>query len=72
MKNKEAHYDAPGKLMQRTLELLKASDKSLLEIYNETGLPFYWLRKFAGGTFQNPSVNRVQFLYEHLTRQPLL
>lgn len=69
---KQEQFDNPGSLMQQTRDLLKASERGLLEIYKDTGLPFYWLRKFASGEFRNPSVNRVQFLYEHLTSKPLL
>lgn len=69
---KQEQFDHPGSLMQQTRELLKASELGLLGIYKSSGLPFYWLRKFASGEFRNPSVNRVQFLYEHLTSKPLL
>jgi len=68
----EAKFDAPGPLMRRTRELLNASEKGLLDIFTETGLPFYWLRKFKNGEFVNPSVNRVQYLYEYLSGKPLL
>ena len=68
---KQDRHDEPGTLMTRTRELLKTSKQGFLEIYSETGLPFYWLRKCAYGEFRNPSVNRVQFLYEHLTGKPL-
>lgn len=57
----------PGSLMVATFELLKESDKKPHDIYAETGLPFHWVKKFAAGEFENPSVNRVQFLYEYLT-----
>lgn len=63
-------FDNPLSLMKETKRLLKARD--LLEVYAETRVPFYWLRKFAAGEFQNPSVNRVQYLYEHLTGLSLL
>lgn len=69
---KENPYDKPMKLMETTQQLLKESDKTLLGIYTETGLPYYWLKKFSAGDFDNPSVNRVQFLYEFLTQSELL
>lgn len=69
---KQEQFDNPGSLMQQTRELVKASELGLLGIYKSSGLPFYWLRKFASGEFRNPSVNRVQFLYEHLTGKSLL
>lgn len=56
--------------MAKTRVLLKAA--GLLKVYTDTGLPFYWLRKVASGEIKNPSVNRVQYLYEHLTRTTLL
>lgn len=56
-----------GSLQERTLELLKESGKPAQDIYAETGLPFYWVRKFLANEIDNPSVNRVQFLYEHLS-----
>lgn len=62
--------DSPGTLMTKTLELLKQRD--LLEVYDETGIPFYWLRKFRYGEYQNPGVNRVQRLYEYLSASKLL
>ena len=62
---KDAPFDQPGELMIRTSELLK--DKDLLKIYAEIGIPFYWLRKFLYGEFKNPSVNRVEYLYRHLS-----
>ena len=63
------HYDEPGTLLCRTRELLE--DQDLLEVYKATELPFYWLRSFASGKHNSPSVNRVQVLYEHLTKSPL-
>lgn len=59
-------------LMNKTRELLKANDKSLPEVYRETGISFYWLRKFRNGEIKDPSVNRIQNLYEYLTGEPLI
>lgn len=61
----------PFSLLKRTLELLKEDSRSLIEIYTATGIPYYWLKKFSAGEFANPSVNRVQFLYEFLSGQQL-
>lgn len=63
-------FDQPGTLMLRTISLLK--EKDLLEVYSDTKVSFYWLRKFVAHEFKNPSVNRVQFLFEYLSKQPLL
>jgi hypothetical protein len=62
-------FDQPGSLMLETQRMLKEQD--LLTVYSETGISFYWLRKFASGEFKNPSVNRVQCLYEFLKGQTL-
>lgn len=68
--SKPGTFDQPSTLMLTTVSLLKERD--LFEIYSETKIPFYWLRKFAAIEFKNPSVNRVQFLYEHLTGNRLV
>lgn len=62
-----AHYDQPGSLMKKTLALIEEQQCDPLKLHKETGLPYYWLKKFASGSFKNPSVNRVEFLYERLT-----
>lgn len=54
-----------------TLQLLHKSDESLLIIHKESKLPYYWLRKFSSGEIADPSVNRVQALYEYLTGREL-
>lgn len=62
-----------GTLLEKTLMLMKRSQrqKTLPEISKDTGLPFYWLRKFASGDISDPSVNKVQILYEYLSGTPL-
>lgn len=64
-------YDSPGSLIQKTLKLLERDERSLLDIAQATGLPFYWLRKLKGGKIDNPSVNRIQYLYEKLSARKL-
>ena len=58
-----------------TLRLLDARIASkqitLLDLHKETGLSFYWLRKFKSREVPDPSVNRVQRLYEYLVSHPL-
>ena len=61
-----------GTLMQRTIVLLRERKESLPELAEATGLPFYWLRKMVAQEIRDPSVNRVQKLYEHLTGKPLI
>ena len=70
MHNNEDQFERPRTLMIETARLLKGRD--LMDIQKATGISFYWLRKFAVGEFKNPSVNRVQCLYEHLSGKPLL
>lgn len=65
-----AVFDQTGSLMRRTMEMLRERG-DLLKIYTDTKISFYWLRKFANGEFRNPSVNRVQYLYEYLTGKQL-
>lgn len=64
---KNEPFDQPGPLMIKTRELLQ--DKDLFAIYADTKLSPYWLRKFAKGELKNPSVNRVEFLYNYLTKK---
>ena len=60
-----------GSLHSKTLDLLKLSGVPLPEIYKRTGLPYYWLKKFSSGEIRDPSVNRVQRLYEFLAGRDL-
>lgn len=60
-----------GSLFQRTLELLKTTDETIPQIYVDTQLPFYWLQSLREGRIKNPSVNRIQRLYEHLSGKKL-
>ena len=62
-------------LMQRTHRLLRQSDKSIADIAAElygSEVTFYWLRKFSAGIIKDPSVNKVQVLYEYLTGTKIL
>jgi hypothetical protein len=64
--------DEQQSLHTKTLELLKADSRKLPDIFAATGLPFYWLRQFSMGTIKNPSVNRIQYLYECLSGKKLI
>lgn len=64
--------EKPGTLLSRTRALLHKDTRSLVEIHSAAGVPFYWLKKFSSGEIREPSVNRVQKLYEHLTQTKLL
>ena len=65
----DRHYEpkVSGTLLEATMELVKKSGKNDIELHVETRIPYYWLKRFIKGGFVNPSVNRVQFLYEHLS-----
>jgi hypothetical protein len=63
-------------LMEKTRRLLHDSGRSLPAVYADmrndgSDITFYWLRKFSSGTIKDPSVNRVEELYRHLTGQSL-
>lgn len=60
-----------GTLMERTRHLLGQCDKTLPQIAEDTKISFYWLRKFKSGSIVDPSVNKVQRLYEYLTGDKL-
>lgn len=59
----------PGKLYTATREL--ARGVSLDELKRLTGLPDSWLRKFRQGEIAEPSVNRVELVYQKLTGRKL-
>jgi hypothetical protein len=64
-------FDNEKSLMRHVRALVKADSRSLPELYRDTGISFFWLQKFQAGKFANPSVNRVQFLYEYLSGKTL-
>ena len=59
-------------LMKVTRDLLQRDKRTQQEIHQGTGIPFHWIQQFSFGKFKNPSVNRVQNLYEFLSGKPLL
>jgi hypothetical protein len=62
---------AAGTLHKVTLTLLKSSGETIFDIAEATGLTYGWIVAFAGNRMRNPSVSRVQRLYEYLTGKPL-
>lgn len=58
-------------LLARTRELLQETTTPYLDIYKATGLSPFWLSGLATGKVRDPSVNRVQQLYEFLSGRPL-
>ena len=64
-------------LMEETRHLLRTCGRSLPDVHAElknagSSIGFYWLRKFSSGDVEDPSVNRVEELYRHLTGQALV
>lgn len=60
-----------GTLLDKTLKLLEKDDRPLMDLSFETGISLYWLQKMKAGSIPDPSVNRTQTLYEHLTNTKL-
>jgi hypothetical protein len=63
--------------MQHTRRLIQESGRSIPEIYADlrndgSEITFFWLRKFASGKVKDPSVNRVEEVYTHLTGKNVL
>lgn len=68
----QVNPDREGTLMAETKRLIKVrGDITLLQIYDDLAIPPGWVQKFTAGSFKNPSVNRVQALYEYLSGKPL-
>lgn len=65
-------YDKPGALVETTRTLLKEDKRTLKMIAQWTGIPFFWLKKFSANEIPNPSVNRVQYLYEKLSNSKII
>lgn len=60
-----------GTLLARTRKLLQSAEDSYLVIYKATGLNPNWLSLLSRGEIPNPSVNKVQALYEYLSNNKL-
>jgi hypothetical protein len=54
-------------LLDKTVQLLQASQESYFKIYDNTGLHPNWLSSIATGKNRDPSVNRIEKLYQYLT-----
>ena len=46
--------------------------RKVVQVAADTQLPLYWLTALRQGRISDPGVNRMQHLYEHLFRRPLL
>lgn len=60
-----------GTLLGETKRLLNESPRTHAEIFMSTGLSPQWLSQLQSGKTRDPSVNKVQRLYEYLREQPL-
>ncbi len=60
-------------LYEKTRELLRLrpATHTFAAIEEATGIKESWLRMFNRGKIENPSVNTVQSLYEHLSGKKL-
>ncbi len=70
-KVKNEDFDQPSELMKKTLVLITKSKLTFEQISQKTGISKSWIAKFSCGIFTNPSVNRVEFLYNFLSKKPL-
>lgn len=70
VKTKTEPFDQPSKLMKDTIELV--NQVGVEDAFFRTKVPHGWLQKFVRGTFRNPSVNRVVYIYETLSGNTLL
>lgn len=60
-----------GTLLSKVRALLKDCEETNLELFQATGLPPGWIDTVKRGVVKDPSVNRIQKLYEHLTKKNL-
>jgi hypothetical protein len=60
-----------GSLHETTLALLLSSEESAFDLAVATGLTHGWIVAFRASQMRNPSVSKVQKLYEHLTGKPI-
>lgn len=62
---------ARGTLHDTAFMLIKLRAIPLPKIAKETGISYFWLRKFKDDAIPNPGVNTVQKLYEFLSNSAL-
>lgn len=58
-------------LLKRTRALIAESGKTHMQICIATGLQVNWISGISSGRIRDPSVNRIQKLYEYLTGNKL-
>ena len=65
-------HDKRNTLHDTTIVLVRADKRTLRMISQATGIPFYWLKKLSADEIEAPNVNRVQYLFEFLSKKKLL
>ena len=70
MAQKNKDYDQPGPLMIETIKLIK--ETGLEKVAFVTLVPFGWIQKLCSGTFKNPSVNRIEHIYQVLSGSKII
>lgn len=58
-------------LLTKARDMLRTTERSYLDIYTDTGLSPNWLSRLATKRMKDPSVNKVQRLYEYLQGKQL-
>lgn len=58
-------------LYEETVKLLN-NGADISQVAANTNLQYDWVNKLKRGDIKDPSVNKVQAVYEHLTGRPLL
>jgi hypothetical protein len=65
-------FDNSCSLLESVIaKLSNMTETDYMEIWRDTGLPYFWVRKIANRDIKNPGVNRIQFLYEYLNKKKL-
>lgn len=64
--------DQRGALHDATITALKADKRTLRMVGQATGISYYWLKKLSADEINAPNVNRMQYLFEFLTKKRLL
>jgi hypothetical protein len=54
-------------LLTNTLQLLEKCELPLKEIAQKSNLGYEWLKKLKAGAIPDPSVNKIQSLYDFLS-----
>ncbi len=65
-------YDEPGVLVEAVKALIEADPRTIVEIASDLRMNYFWLRNFHKGKLQNPSVNRIEYVYTKLAKKKLI